>query len=83
VPMLSTSSMLATLLFEIFSAGTRLRHACCAAVRQKAQSSTINNTPSLYLPHACTTAAHMCFCRDQFAPFLLPEDESEDPEQHF
>jgi hypothetical protein len=25
----------------------------------------------------------MCFCRDQFAPFLLPEDESEDPEQHY
>jgi hypothetical protein len=24
-----------------------------------------------------------CSCRDQFEPFLLPEDESEDPEQHF
>jgi hypothetical protein len=25
----------------------------------------------------------VCPCREQFAPFLLPEDESEDPEQHF
>lgn len=25
----------------------------------------------------------IALCREQFAPFLLPEDESEDPEEHF
>lgn len=30
------------------------------------------------VPHGVFAA-----CREQFAPFLLPEDDSEDPEQHF
>lgn len=33
--------------------------------------------------HAATHCTASTFCRDDFAPFLLPEDESEDFETHF